>query len=302
MKKNTSASSPIHGANAKGGEIAPKLGREMSLAQLESFAGQLPWVFPNVFIMPAHQYVVESKLQAVEREAFAALRDACAHHPDRWKAFFRAYKTKNSYMEIGEYRYWYSQIGAARMMNRSYRESEVENIRGDEGDRAVKNWSGCPYAWKREYGVECENLHRYCNLIVVKAGHLKSGLSIVRYAAMVARNAVSGWHAGRDDHPVDQSVEGNIRGLMHGVVAVDGIKPANSKQVSCFDEEMRLRAVWMTHKDMDVSRVATDLRWFSTAPRLEIERVFLLQTDRNYLVQLTVPPVIVSGDNVKQRP
>lgn len=273
-------------------EAQMKQGRDLSIEDLDSMAGKLPWVNANVFIMPPHQYVVESKLQTrYERMAFEALRDSCAHHPKRWKAFFRAHKTKNSYVEIGEYRYWYSQIGAARMMNRSYRENEVENIRGGEGDRAVKNWSGCAYAWRREYGVECENLHRYCNLIVVEANPSGSDYSIVRYAAMVTRNAVISWLARCRDHSVDGSVEAAIRSRLQGVEAVDGVKPANSKQVSCSDEEVSLKAVWMKQKDMNASKVATDLRWFSTAPRLEIERIVALQAKRNYLIQLNVPPV-----------
>ena len=266
-------------------------GRDLSIEELDSMAAKLPWVIPNVFIMPPHQYVVESKLETEdERKAFEALRDSCAHHPKSWKAFFRAYKSKNRYMEIGEHRYWYSQIGAARMMNRSYRESEVENIRGGQGDRAVKNWSGCAYAWRREYGVKCENLHRYCNLIVVEANPSGSDFSIVRYAAMVTRNAVISWLAGHRDQQVDGSVEAGIRSYLDGVGAVDGIKAAHSRQVSCSDEEVRLKAVWMKQKDMSEPRVATDLRWFSTAPRLEIERVAPLQAEGNYLIQLNVPP------------
>jgi hypothetical protein len=255
-------------------------------------ADKLPWVIPNVFIMPPHQYVVENKLKTEgERQAFAALSDSCAHHPSRWKAFFRAYKAKNSYMEIGEYRYWYSQIGAARMMNRSYRESDVENIRGDIGDRAVKNWSGCTYAWIRDYGLECENLHRYCNLILVEANPSGNSFSIIRYAAMVTRNAVISWLAGRMNHEMDGSIEANIRSHFHGVESIAGIKPANSINVSCSDDEIGLKATWMRHKDMNPSKVATDLRWFSTAPRLEIEMVAPLQAERYYLIQLRVPPL-----------
>jgi hypothetical protein len=93
------------------------------------------------------------------------------------------------------------------------------------------------------------------------------------------------------DHPVCGSVEEEIRRLLQGVEAVTGMSPAYSKQATCSDEEASLGAVWMHQRDMGVSRVATDLRWFSTAPRLEIERVFPLETDRNYLVQLGVTPV-----------
>jgi hypothetical protein len=280
------------GAKLKKHPLPTRQGRDLSIEKLASMAGKLPWVIPNVFIMPPHEYVVEKKLGTKEeREAFAALCDSCAHHPSRWKAFFRAYKAKNSYIEIGEYRYWYSQIGGARMMNRSYREHEIENIRGAEGDRAVKNWSGCTYAWRREYGVECENLHRYCNLIVVEAGSAQSEFTIVRYAAMVLRNAVTCWQTWQQVCEAGEEIETNIRNIMQGVEAVDGIRPANSKQVSCSDEEMKLKAVWMSHKGMDVSRVATDLRWFSTAPQLELERIFALPHDCHYIIQLNVPSV-----------
>lgn len=266
-------------------------GRDLSIEELDSLSGKLPWVIPNVFIMPPHEYVVEKNLGAEEElRAFAALSDACAHHPQRWKAFFRAYKAKNSYIEIGEYRYWYSQIGGARMMNRSYRELEIENIRGGEGDRAVKNWSGCTYAWRREYGVESENLHRYCNLIVVDAGASGTEFTMIRYAALVLRNAVSCWERWEKIDDAGEEIENRIRNVFDGIEAVEGVKPANSKQVSCTDQEMLLKAIWMTHKGMDFSRVATDLRWFSTTPRLEVERVFALSREGHYLVQLNVPP------------
>jgi hypothetical protein len=126
---------------------------------------------------------------------------------------------------------------------------------------------------------------------MVEASPSGDDFTIIRYAAMVARNAVSNWHSRCEEHTTDEKIEQNIRELMEGVEAVTGIKPANSKHVSCTDEEMRLKAVWMSHKNMDVSRVATDLRWFSTAPRLEIERVFRLQADRRYLIQLNVPQI-----------
>lgn len=283
---------PIPKIGIEAEQVIDGSGRSLSLEQLRALAERLPWVTPNVFIMPPHQYVVEAKLQSQEeREAFESLRDSCAHHPNRWKAFFRAYKTKGSYLEIGDYRYWYSQIGAARMMNRSDRESELDNIRGGEGERAVKNWFGCAYAWRREYGLACENVHRYCNLVVFQASLTGRDGSIVRYAAMVPREAVSGWCATRMDHPVCGSVEEEIRRLLQGVEAVDGMPPAHSKRATSSAEEKSLEAVWMQQKDMAVSRVATDLRWFSTAPRLEIERVFPLETDRNYLVQLGMTPV-----------
>ncbi len=274
------------------GTSEKKQGRDLSIEELDSMAAKLPWIIPNVFIMPPHQYVVEKKLVTKEQiEAFAALTDACAHHPNRWKAFFRAYKAKNSYIEVGEFRYWYSQIGGARMMNRSYREHELENIRGSESDRAVKNWSGCTYAWTRAYGVECENLHRYCNLIVVDAGSSDANFTIVRYAAMVLRNDVICWQTWQKIDEASEEIQNRIRNHMHGIEAVEGIKPANSKQVSCSDEEMKIKATWMAHNGMDTSRVATDLRWFSTAPRLEIERVYALPHDRRYLIQLNVPSI-----------
>lgn len=271
-------------------------GRDLSVEELDCMANKLPWINPNVFIMPPHQYIVHKKLITdEEREAFDTLHDACAHHPKRYKAFFRAYKAKNSYMEIGKHRYWYSQIGAARMMNRSSRDNEVENIRGGQGDRAVKNWNGCTYAWIREYGVECENLHRYCNLIVVEASPCGSDISIIRYAAMVKRDAVSRWQSGGKSHTIEADLENLIRSRLQGVAAVDGIKVANSKQVPSPDEEIILNAVWMSQNNMDTARVATDLRWFSTAPKLEIEKIYQLQANRNYLIQLNVPSAAIKS-------
>jgi len=267
-------------------------GRDLSIEDLDSLSVELPWVIPKVFIMPPHEYVVEKNLGTEEElKAFAALSDACAHHPKRWKAFFRAYKAKNSYIEIGEYRYWYSQIGGARMMNRSYREHEIENIRGGEGDQAVKNWTGCTYAWKRAYGVESENLHRYCNLIVVDAAASGTEFAITRYAALVLRNDVMCWERWEKIDEAGEETESRIRKVFDGIEAVEGNKAAYSKQVSCSDEEMLLKAIWMSQKDMEISRVATDLRWFSTAPRLDVEHVFSLSMAQHYLVQLNVPSV-----------
>ncbi len=290
--KNAMKTPHISKVGIEAEQVIDGSGRILSLEQLSTLADRLLWVTPKVFIMPPHQYVVEAKLRSQEeREAFESLRDACAHHPKRWKAFFRAYRTKGNYLEIGDHRYWYSQIGAARMMNRSDRKSELKNIRRGEGERAVKNWGGCAYAWRWEYGLACENIQSYCNLVVFQASLTGRDGSIIRYAAMVPRVALSEWCAIRKDHPISGNIEEDIRRLLQGVEAVSGVSPSRSKQATCSDEEASLRAVWMHQRDMGVSRVATDLRLFSTAPRLEIERILPLETDRNYLVQLGVTPV-----------
>jgi hypothetical protein len=290
MNQSNRGAIPPSGVGIEADQIVYGSGR-ISLEQLGSLAERLPWVTANVFIMPPHQYVVEAKLQSrEERETFAALRYCCAHHPRHWKAFFRAYKTKGSYLDIGEYRYWYSQIGAARMINRSDRQSEMENLRGGKGERAVRNWCGCAYAWRREYGLGCENVHRYCNLLVYETAQGGAG-PITRYAAMVPRDAVRDWCASRGGSPGGGGVEEEIRRVLQGVEAIAGLRPSYSQQAACSDEEASLGAVWMRQKDMAAPRVATDLRWFSTAPSLELERAFPLRTDRNYLVQLSVQPV-----------
>jgi len=264
-------------------------GRNLSIDQLGLLARKLRWVTAQGFIMPPHEYVVEAKLLSQEeREAFESLRDSCAHHPNHWKAFFRAYKTKNSYLGIGDYRYWYSQIGAAKMMNRSRQNSELDNIRAGEGESAVKNWSGCAYAWKREYGLACENVHRYCNLVVFQASPRGQDGAILRYSAMVSREAVDRWCETRKNQPASGSVEDQIRRLLHGVKADVGVPPARSKQVKCSQEEEGLGAIWIHYKDMGVPRVAASLRNLSTAPSLEIERIVPLNLDQNYLVQLGV--------------
>jgi hypothetical protein len=243
--------------------------------------------------MPPHEYVVEAKLQSTEeRETFEGLRHACEHHPSSWRAFFRAYKSKNKYLVVGSSRYWYSQIGAARMMNRCDRNSELENIRGGQDARAIRNWSGSAYAWKSEYGLDCENLQRYCNLLVVGPGRAGEGVSIARYAAMVSREAVRDSQRSRRGNTVAPTIEDEIRQVLDGVEAVAGVSPSNSKRATDCGVEASLSGAWMQQKDMSAARVATDLRWFSTAPRMEVKRVIPLETPGEYLVQLNVPGLL----------
>ena len=212
----------------EGDRVILESGRNITLDDLGELADRLPWVTANVIIMPPHMYVVEMKLQSEEdHEAFRALQYACANHPSSWKAFFRAYKAKNKYLVIGNYRYWYTQVRAARMMNRCDRDSELENTRGGEGVRAIKKWNGCTYAWRREYGLQCENLHRYCNLLVVEATGRAEGFSITRYAAMVPREAYSAWHARHSTGVASAAEEGDIRRLLQGVEEFSKLLRAN---------------------------------------------------------------------------
>lgn len=276
----------------EGERVVVGSGRSLSLEELGALAEKLPWVEANVFIMPPHEYVVEGKLQHEDaRETFEALRYACAHHPSSWKAYFRAYKSKNRYLVIGGHRYWYTQIRSARMMNRCDRDSELENTRGGQGERAITKWTGCAYAWRREYGLECENLPRYCNLIVVEEGESGGDLVITRYAPMVTREAVEAWRGRLAADAAPSGIAGEIRRLLQGVASMDGVPPATSRQVTCSEAEASMEATWMRQKDMSPSRIATDLRWFSTASRLEVDRIFPLGVPGNYLVQLNVPPI-----------
>lgn len=244
-------------------------------------------------IMPPHEYVVEGKLQTErELETFGALRIACSSHPRSWKAFFRAYRSRNSYLVIGQHRYWYTQIGPARMMNRCDAGSELENTRGAKGDRAITKWTGTPYAWRREFGPLCENLPLYCNLVAVDLDGDKKTISIVRYAAMVPRDAVSEWELRRSEPRVEQpDTERMVKGQLDGIGSIDGMRESRSSRCDCSEEEASIGAVWMRQRDMAPERVATDLRCFSSARRLEVERVIPLLVGENYLVQLTVPAV-----------
>lgn len=278
------------GTRIDGDRIVLESGRRLTLGELGSLADKLVWKTPYVIIMPPHEYVVEGKLTTEEERAtFEALRYACAKHPSAWKAFFRAYKSKNSYLVIGDYRYWYSQLGSARMMNRCDRRSELENTRGGEGERAIKAWTGSPYAWKREYGIECENLDRYCNVVVVK-GDSAGGFAIARYAAMVSREDMDAWEAARHSATSTMGAEEEIRRLLDGVEAIPGVKPSNSRRADCSEAEASLRGAWMWQRDMSPSRVATDLRWFSMAQWMEVERALPLNADA-YMVSLRVPAV-----------
>ncbi|MGH7847788.1 MAG: hypothetical protein ACREQW_21810 [Candidatus Binatia bacterium] len=165
-------------------DIVSDNGEVCTLEQLESLANTLPWVAQAGIVMPPHQYVVEMKLQSeTDRQTFALLEYACAKHPAGWKAYFRAYPSRNRYLLLGNHRYWYSQIEPARMLNRCDKSSEVENTRREKGAVRVKSWQGVPYAWKSDYGLQCENVSRYCNIVVV---NIKDDAPVVvRYAAMV---------------------------------------------------------------------------------------------------------------------
>jgi hypothetical protein len=281
----------------EGEEVVLESGRRLGLEEIGALAAGLPWVKANVFIMPPHEYVVDAKLQSEsEREAFAVLRYSCAHHPAGWKAFFRAYRASNRYLVLGSYRYWYTQNHAARMMNRCDRSSEVENTRSGDGVRAVRRWVGRAYAWKSEYGLECENVQRFCNLVVMDDVGLgvgrKAELVLSRYAAMVPRERFSEWRAEVGAQSVSVDVEEKVRRTVEGVEAISGMAPSKSKHVPSTGVEAGLGAVWMRQKNMSVPRVATDLRWFSGAPRVEVETVLWLRTTGEYLVQLNVPPAV----------
>lgn len=77
---------------------------------------------------------------------------------------------------------------------------------------------------------------------------------------MVRRDVAGAWFASRKEQSADGTFEGQIRKLLEGVEAEDGILPARSKQVACSEGEEGMGEVWMQHKDMNPSRVATDLR------------------------------------------
>jgi hypothetical protein len=279
-------------ATIDGDYVVTSSGERLGLDDLAPLAEELPWVAPDLIVMPPHEYVVEGKLQTErELETFGALRVASSSHPRSWKAFFRAYRSRNSYLVVGQHRYWYTQIGPARMMNRCDADSELENTRGAEGDKAVTKWTGTPYAWRREFGLLCENLPLYCNLVAVEVDGDKT-ISIVRYAAMVPRDAVSEWEKRRGEprgeHP---DIERMVKEQLDGIGSIDGMRESRSTRSECSEEEASIGAVWMRLRDMAPERVATHLRLFSTAPRLEVERVVPLSIGETYLVQLTVPAV-----------
>ena len=153
-----------------------------------------------------------------------------------------------------------------------------------------------PARWKREYGLQCENVQQFCNLVVIvsraRGPATKPDLAAVRYAAMVSRAGFSKWRSEVGVKPVSFDVEEGIRRSLAGVEATTGVSPSNSKRVASSPLETGLGAVWMRQKDMSVPRVATDLRCFSGAPRLEVEVVLSLQANSEYLVQLNVPPLV----------
>jgi hypothetical protein len=126
---------------------------------------------------------------------------------------------------------------------------------------------------------------------VVAKGETDGYLAIERYAPMVKRETVEAWRGGLAIDPAPEGISREIRRLLQGVESMDGVPPASSRKVTCTEGEADLDATWMRQKNMSPSGVATDLRWFSTAPRIEVEQIFPLAVAGNYLVQLNVPPI-----------
>jgi hypothetical protein len=258
-----------------------------SIEDLEMLANKLPWVTPVDIIMPPHQYVDDMKLQSEgDRQAFALVKYACAKHPAGWKAYFRAYQSRNRYLVLGKHRYWYSQIGPARMLNRCDKNSEIENTRREDGASRVKNWKGVAYAWKSEYGLQCENVSHYCNLLVVRLeGHSPVA---VRYAGMVpivefnrvvdALEPVAGCGG---------SAGTEVKQILHGIEPAPKVR-ANWKRAPKSPGEIALSVPWLVQTNMNFERVAAHLQLLSGSPRLDVKRVIPLPPASEYLVQLRV--------------
>jgi hypothetical protein len=287
----------MSGFSIDGDRICAETGRVFSLAEVGSLAEGLPWVTANVIIMPPHQYVVEMKLATErDRDIFRLLEYTCAHHPATWRAYFRAYKTRTRYLIIGRHRYWYSQIHAARMLNRCGESSELENVREGAEAKPVKNWQGSPYAWKFEYGLSCENVENYCNLVVAEltqSADSPPALSLLRYAPMVPLRGVKALMDTLESGPRLGSFTEAAAVITESFQRVEPLHTntaSNSHRAPTPPGELTLSAPWLKQRDMDIARVAADLRWLSGAPQLQVSSVFRLPSAGEYLVQLRIPP------------
>jgi hypothetical protein len=287
----------MSGFTIAGDNISTPAGTVFTLDQMGSLAESLPWVTANVIIMPPHQYVVEMKLETERhREIFRLLEYACAHHPAAWRAYFRAYKTRNRYLTIGSYRYWYTQIRAARMLNRCDKASELENTRAGAQARPVKNWRGCAYAWKSEYGLRCENVENYCNLVVAElrcSDDSPPAPLLLRYAPMVPLSEFKALVETLESGPglvTSTEAAAVIIASFQRVEPLHTKTASNSHRAPTLPGELTLSVPWLKQRDMDIARVAADLRWLSGAPQPQVSSVIPLSSLGEYLVQLRIPP------------
>jgi hypothetical protein len=176
------------------------------------------------------------------------------------------------------------------MLNRCDKNSEIENTRREEGASRVKNWQGVAYAWKSEYGLRCENVSQYCNLLVVRLeGHSRVA---VRYAGMVPIvefNRVLDVLeplAGRGGS-LGTEADAVIKQLLHGIEPAPKVR-ANWKRAPKSLGEIALSVLWLVQTNMNFGRVAAHLQLLSGSPRLDVMRVTPLPAASEYLVQLRV--------------
>lgn len=136
--------------------------------EFADLANKLRWRW-NDFIpgelrqMPPHQYVDGHKLRPDEVPVAAMLAYVIAHHPESYRAYFRAYKRPTRYLEAGAgWRYWVAWFGAS-FPHRQRLDACEPPRRVDEGAKPIpleewgasKPWwpQGSGYGkWKKERG------------------------------------------------------------------------------------------------------------------------------------------------------
>jgi hypothetical protein len=109
--------------------------------------------------MPPHWYVV---LGPDNESDFQVLSFAIRRHPDSYMAYFRGYQTPMRYLELGDgYRYWYTALHGAQMLNRCTLDSVEPPRRVDSGARPIcwQEWGAIYYlpqgsGWSEEYRRE----------------------------------------------------------------------------------------------------------------------------------------------------
>ena len=105
--------------------------------------------------MPPHQYVDGHKLLPDEVPVAAMLEYVIAHHPESYRAYFRASKRATRYLEIGDgWRYWMAWFGAP-FPHRSRLDACEPPRRVDEGAKPIplEEWGASKPWWPRDSGL-----------------------------------------------------------------------------------------------------------------------------------------------------
>ena len=130
-------------------------GKRHEFAEL---ADKLPWRWndcaPHEPRMPPHQYVDGRKLGPEEVPVAEMLAFVIRHHPESYRAYFRAAPRSTRYLEVGDdWRYWLAWFGAP-FPHRQRLDAAEPPRRVDEGAKPIplEEWGASEWWWPRDSG------------------------------------------------------------------------------------------------------------------------------------------------------